>query len=584
MILQAAIAAPVLVAVLLAAAGRWLPRPLIDTVAAVTVLAVTVMLAAALTAALRHPVVTWLGGWRPRAGVSVGIPLVGDPMSVGAALLVAVLTLAALVFSWRYLVEVQAIYHALMLLFTGAMSAFVLTGDLFDAFVFFELMSVIAYVLTGYKAEEPRTVHGALNFGVINSLGAYITLMGIGLLYARTGQLGFAAIGSRLPGQDHRLVTVAFVLVCTGFLVKSAAVPFHFWLADAHAVAPTPVCVLFSGIMVELGVYAVARTYWATFAGALPAAGPALAVLGVATALLGAVMCVMQRHVKRLLAYSTVSHVGLVLLGVAALDRDSLAGAAYYVLGHAGVKSALFLSAGTLLNKFETLDERELHGRGRTMRVSGAVFLVGGLGLAGVPPSGLWTGKALMDEAAGHAGWWWAAPVGVVASALTAGAVLRVWLRVFRGVGPGDGGASEHEDTETEPRLWRLPWTMLAPGVVLVLGAILLGLFTGLGRGLSHAAALFVDHRGYVSAVLSGGVWRAASAPPHPWTTAGIAGGVSGVVLAALVAVLGLRDRVPHPLRAVTARLRAAHSGHVGDYAAWLTAGVAFFGLLLFTL
>ncbi|MCO5974343.1 complex I subunit 5 family protein [Actinoallomurus soli] len=580
---QAAIAAPVLIAIMLAAGGRRLPRPVVDAVATGTILAVTVLLGIVLATALRHPVVTWLGGWPPRGGVSVGIPLVADPMSAGLALLVAVLTLAALVFSWRYLVEVQAIYHALMLLFTAAMCAFVLTGDLFDAFVFFELMSVIAYVLTGYKAEEPRTVHGALNFGVINSLGAYVTLMGIGLLYARTGQLNFAAMGARLPGQDHRLVTVAFALVCTGFLVKAATAPFHFWLADAHAVAPTPVCVLFSGVMVELGVYAIARTYWATFAGAVPGARPALAFLGVVTALLGGVMCVLQRHVKRLLAYSTVSHVGVILLGVAALDHDSLAGAAYYLLGHAGVKSALFIAAGTLLNRFETLDERELHGRGLRLRASGAVFLVGGLGLAGVPPSGLWAGKAVMDEAAQRAGWWWAAPVGVVASALTAGAVLRVWLRVFRGVGPSGGGTAEHEDSETGPRMSRLPWTMLTPGVILAGGAVLLGLIPGLLHGVSHAAGLFVDHDGYVSAVLSGGAWHAASAPLHPWTAAGLVGGAAGVVLAAVVAVLGLHQPVPRILRPVIDRLRAAHSGHVGEYAAWLTAGVALFGLLLFT-
>ncbi|GAA4633578.1 hypothetical protein GCM10023196_071660 [Actinoallomurus vinaceus] len=99
---------------------------------------------------------------------------------------------------------------------------------------------------------------------------------------------------------------------------------------------------------------------------------------------------------------------------------------------------------------------------------------------------------------------------------------------------------------------------------------------------MSHTAALFVDHRGYASAALDGGPWRAASAPLEPWTAAGVLGGAAGVVLAALVAVR-LRHRAPRVLRPVTSRLRAAHSGHVGDYAAWPTAGVASFGLLLFT-
>jgi hypothetical protein len=124
---------------------------------------------------------------------------------------------------------------------------------------------------------------------------------------------------------------------------------------------------------------------------------------------------------------------------------------------------------------------------------------------------------------------------------------------------------------------------MLAPGLLLVLGAAVLGLVGGLPHGVSHAAALFVDHRGYASAVLDGGPWLAASAPLEPWTAAGVLSGVAGVVLAAVIAVLSLRHGTPRVLRPVTSRLRAAHSGHVGDYAAWLTAGVAFFGLLLFT-
>src|SRR5205823_2541094 len=140
----------------------------------------------------------------------------------------------------------------LVLLFQAGMCGFALTGDLFNAFVFFELMGVVAYALTGYRVEEARAVQGALAFALVNSLGGYATLLGIALLYARTGELGLAQTGSRLdahPGGPDGLLTAAFVLVVTGLLVKAAAVPFHFWLADAHAVAPTPVCMLLSAVM-----------------------------------------------------------------------------------------------------------------------------------------------------------------------------------------------------------------------------------------------------------------------------------------------------------------------------------------------
>ncbi|HEY0542658.1 MAG TPA: complex I subunit 5 family protein [Actinoallomurus sp.] len=550
MILQVAIGLPFMVATLLAATGRWLPRVAVDALATLTVSALAVLLGVVLVGG---DTTVWLGGW----GEGVGISLVADEVSTGLALTVTVVALAALVVSWRYFTEVQAIFHTLVLLFTGAMCAFVLTGDLFDSFVFFELMSVVAYALTGYESEEPDTVHGALNFGIVNSLGAYLTLMGIGLIYARTGQLGFVAIGRQLHGDHSTLVTVAFALICTGFLVKAAAVPFHFWLADAHAVAPTPVCMLFSGVMVELGVYAVARTYLTSFAGAVPAGAvrTSLIAFGSAAALLGGVMCVLQRHIKRLLAYSTISHVGLLLVGVGLLHEDALAGAAWYLLGHAGVKAGLFVGAGALLNRFETVDEHDLHGRGRSMYVAGQIFLLGGLGLAGLPPSGTWAGKALIEEAGGH----WILALGVTASALTAGAVLRVWLRVFRGAGPPHPGSTRHHDAETEFKLSRLPWTMLAPGVLLVLAGLLLGLVPGVVIG--RAVEPFTHLPGPA---------------PAPWTATGIASGVLAVLLAFGVAALGIRGRIPR-----AGLLHRLHSGHVGDYVAWLVAGVTVFGLLL---
>jgi multicomponent Na+:H+ antiporter subunit D len=551
MILQVAVGLPFLMATLLAGTGRWLPRIAVDALATLTVGVLIALLGVVLA---DGGTTVWLGGW----GEGVGIPLVADPLATGLAITVAVVALAALIVSWRYFAEVQAIFHALMLLFTGAMCVFVLTGDLFDAFVFFELMSVVAYALTGYKSEEPATVHGALNFGIVNSLGAYLTLTGIALVYARTGQLGFAAIGRNLHGHDA-LVIVAFALICTGFLVKSAAVPFHFWLADAHAVAPTPVCMLFSGVMVELGVYAIARTYLMGFAGAVPAAAvhSSLIVFGAAAALLGAVMCVLQRHIKRLLAYSTISHVGLLLVGLGLLRKDALAGAAMYLLGHAGVKAALFVGAGALLNRYETIDEHDLHGRGRSMPVAGLIFLLGGLGLAGLPPSGTWAGKAVIEDAGGP----WVIALAVTASALTAGSVLRVWLRVFRGAGPAPQREAEtHEDAETGIRLSQLPWTMLAPGVVLALAGLTLGLLPGeiIGHAVTSSTHL-------------------AGPTPSPWTLTGVASGLLAVALACGVAAVSVRRDMPR-----AALLHRLHSGHVGDYVAWLVAGVTLFGVLLF--
>src|SRR2546423_4418234 len=183
---------------------------------------------------------------------------------------------ASVAFSWRYFDETGPLFHVLLLVFLGAVEGFALSGDLFNLFVFLELMSVVAIALTGY-GDEPAPLQGALNFGIVNGFGAFFLLFGIGLLYGRTGALNLAQMGRSLAGgHTDGLVVVAFLLVTAGFLVKAGVAPFHFWLADAYAVAPAPVCVLYSGVMSDLGLHAVAKVYWPAFSGPLAAPTPAL--------------------------------------------------------------------------------------------------------------------------------------------------------------------------------------------------------------------------------------------------------------------------------------------------------------------
>ncbi|MFF7790989.1 proton-conducting transporter membrane subunit [Streptomyces sp. NPDC007991] len=571
------VAVPLLGAALLAAAGRRVPRAAAES-AGCAVSAGTCALAIVLLLDSSPPQVEWVGGWLPVRGESVGIVLVGDGPGLGMAALASTLTLAALVYSWHYFDEPprghSGSFPALLLLFQAGMCGFAIAGDLFNAFVWFELMSVVAYALTGHRVEEARAVQGALTFGIVNSLGAYAMLMGIGLLYARTGELGMTRIGQVLDAQGppDAPVLAGFVLVLTGLLVKGAAVPFHFWLPDAHAVAPTPVCMLLSGVMVELGAFGVWRVHDTVFSGpgGLPAADVqrALVALGVLTAAVGAVMCWYQRHIKRLLAYSTVVHMGLFLTGIGTLTPEADDGVALYILGHAGVKAALFACTGILLDRYGSVDERALYGRARRLRSVAVLFVAGGLGLAGLPPFGTALGKSVTEEAVGGP----LTVLYVLSGAVTAGAVLRVAARVFLGLGPRpeEGDAYETtgsgEEPETRQRLSRVPDTMTAIPAVLLAGSLAVGAVPGFGGAVGHA-------------VQEAGTGGLVAVSVH-WTALGVLLGLVSTALAiALAAVAVTRPRLlAAPDRALP--LRRLQSGHVGDYVAWLLVGTTLLGAL----
>jgi multicomponent Na+:H+ antiporter subunit D len=612
---------PLVIAVpLITAAAMLAARPLLerqrlvrDLVAVAASLSVVVMLVFLTYGTVGGDSVYWFGGFRPVGNVVIGIDFEAGPLSAGLACLGAVLMTASMVFAWKYFPQVGTYFHVLLLTFLAGLTGFCLTGDVFDLFVWFELMGVSAYALTAYRPEERGPLQGALNFAITNSVGAYLSLSGIALIYARTGALNMAQISRFVSSHPpDGLVVIGFLLLITGLLVKGAIVPFHFWLADAHAVAPTPVCVLFSGVMVELGLYGIARVYWSMFGAALghrAAISHLFLALGAGTAIVGALFCFRERHVKRLLAFSTISHAGMFLAGFALLTPLGLAGAAVAVAGHAFVKGALFLGVGIVLHRLGSVNETWLHGRGRRLRVTGIAFTLAGLGLADLPPFGSFLGQGWIDDSDGGLTGPLLAAVCCVATVICAGAVLRVAFGVFYGLGepPAEDHAmaaeADEETGETDSGRQRTPLSMLAPCCLLVAFGLAVGVLAMVPRfasGIEAAAVRFQDQGGYAATVLRGAriARPVALYPPAPAvvTPASVIVALCSVLGAVLLALAALywrrlpvlsrgrelgRELGREPgvgLAVVTKRFQ---SGVINDYITWLVTGVAALGAVL---
>lgn len=589
------VAVPLLCAALIAPFTKHMPRWLTCAIASAASLSVVGMSVALVLYTSAHgPVVHWFGGWTPRHTLAIGISFSVDTMGAGLATFIAFLVFCATVYTWMKFDLVGTLFHSLLLAFLGAMCGYALTGDVFNMFVWFELMSAAAIALTAHKIEEAESIEGAINLAVTNTIAGFVVLLGIGMIYARTDALNLAQLGEVLAQRPaDALVLASFALIVTGYFVKGAVAPFHFWLDDAHAVAPTPICILFSGIMVQVALYGVARIYWTVFSGALnPMAHEIKALfvgVGIATALIGAIMAYAQRHLKRLLAFSTVSHSGMFVAAMGLFDATGIAAAALFVLAHGAIKSGLFACAGNYLNRFRSLDENVLGGKGREAPLNSALFLIGGLALAGMPPFAISGAKVLYDAAMGDHALFSVAAFMAFASAIDAGAVLRAGLHVTFGIGKGQrtGYSPREEEPECHgDRLERTPWTMLAVPILLFAVAIWFGMSGVLWHGVEQAARAFVDRQYYVAAVLHGVRRALPQAPWQPRTAQDIAINLSVTAAAIIAAFMGLfRDHIPQMLSPIFGpplrQLRGLHSGIFTDYVAYMMFGIAAYAVYL---
>ena len=586
------LAIPLLGSVAAAGLDHVTPEPVQDALVVAASAATTVLAFVLLWSAEGHEVVHWFGGWRPQHGVALGINFAVGPLAAGMCAVIGIVVTLALPYTHAFLRDAPRLFDALMLLALGAMCGFAMSGDLFNLFVWLELMGVAAYAVTGFQVERLGPVQGAVNFAITNSLGGYLLAIGIALIYARTGALNLAQVGQTLAhGPAGGLVIVAMTLLFCGFLIKGAVVPFHLWAADAYAVAPAPVCAVLGGVMTDIGLIGVARLYWTVFA--VPfgdAVGDVLLWLGIVTAVLAGTMAFLQRHLKRMLAYSVVCHIGIMLAGIGLLDSSGLAGAELMFLAHALLTAGLFFVAGILHSDHGLIDELHLCGRARGCWAPAAAWFAGTVGLVGTPYLGIYLGHASIDDGAAQLGRGWVLPLLWLGSALAGAALLRAGARIFLGWGEREDellGKTVEEDP-LERNVFRP--LLVAVALVAVAAGAAISIVPGLGQRATYAADRFRDTSGYAATVLQG---KAMAPPPslpvsiEHTSTESIIYGASATLVAVALAFVGLyRRRLPRALSVAAGRtlgppvrvLHALHSGVVGDYVTWVAVGTAVTG------
>jgi NADH-quinone oxidoreductase subunit L len=413
---------------------------------------------------------TWIqvAPWEARVGVLI------DPLSANMLLVVTLISLLVQIYSWGYMHEDERFssYYSYLSLFTASMLLLVLSNNFLQIFVGWELVGLCSYLLIGFWFFKPEAADACKKAFVVNRIGDMGFLMGvitIGMVF-QTFDFGQVqdhvtqGIANGTFGKgNHYLAGIALLLFC-GAVGKSAQFPLHVWLPDAME-GPTPVSALIhAATMVAAGIYMVARTYMLFSAD--PLAMTVVAYTGGFTALFAATIAIAQDDIKRILAYSTLSQLGYMML---ALGAGGYTPGMFHLTTHACFKALLFLGAGSVIHAVHSNDIWKMGGLWKKMKITGTTFFIANLAIAGIPPfAGFWSKDAILDavhesHVPGHEILYWAA---VFTAFLTASYMFRLFFIVFTGE-PRDHHSYDHAHES--------PLSMTAPLMILALLSVCVG-------------------------------------------------------------------------------------------------------------
>ncbi len=465
-----------------------------------------------------------VGGW----AAPFGITLVVDPFSAIMVLLNALVGGASVLYGMGNIDERRQRwgYHALVQTMLAACAGAFTTGDLFNMYVWFEVMLMSSFVLLTLAGGRGQ-LEGAIKYVTLNLLSSTLFLVAVGLLYGIVGTLNMADIGERLIAYNNpKVESVIAALFIAAYGIKAGAFPLFFWLPASYHTTPMAISALFAGLLTKVGVYALIRVFTIIFVGDHSYTGTILMWMAGLTMLSGVLGAASQFDIRRILSFHIVSQIGYMLMGLAVSmvagaraaalpvgspERDvlqsaatlAMAGAIFYILHHIVVKANLFLIAGLIQRLTGHADLKRMGGLYRAHPLLGVLFLIPALSLSGIPIlSGFWS-KLTLVRAGVQAETWGIVACSLFVSVLTLYSMTKIWAEAFWKPSPtghtGPIAAPEHE----QPAGTRSFAAMLGPCIALAVVTLCIGALAGPAFRISErAAAVLVQREAYVRAVL----------------------------------------------------------------------------------
>ncbi|VAX22714.1 hypothetical protein MNBD_IGNAVI01-3155 [hydrothermal vent metagenome] len=387
------------------------------------------------------------------------------------AMLIAVLGLFALIYSYDFMKGKQSLgyYYMNFMISIGGMYGIVYSQDLVSLFFFWEIMTWSSFMLVIYCCKEAQQV--GLKYFIFSAIGAYSILIALVLIYANLGSVTFIKVFAGFGSMSFAAQLSAVILMLIGFGVKAAIMPLHVWAPSAYSKAPLSFTAVFSGVLSKMGIFGIGIVLFklAADAGYYPYVQSVLAWIGALTALLATFYAVFQTDARKLLAYSSISQLGYIVVGLAIGTPMSIAAGLFLVILHGAFKAVLFFATGAVYYRTGTTDMTAVSGLIRKMPFTFFSALLGIIAVAGVPPLGGFIAKWMLYESLIQNNNYFL--VIVIFAASTA-----AFLYLFRFIFSFWLGQEEKEFENIK----EVPWTMRAPMVILALFTLVVGVFPGL--------------------------------------------------------------------------------------------------------